>query len=175
MKRYYLGKVCKRKNAWSKFKISGIKRVSWPQNFLWSLTIPVWLGKDDADPVNSIFQKNHSKPFSHKASPSRNGLERVWEMLSYATYTFIKSSPGFIKNLSFHSKHYPLKGLPPFRNIPLAPSTWQTLRIQKSQSLLSRTLFSTWALVSPRVLGQPVLELTHTLVKEKKADSQARP
>ena len=59
----------------------------------------------------------------------------------------------------------------PFRNIPLAPFTWQTLRVQKwvCHNPCSQLLFSTWALVSPRVLGQPVLELTNTPVKRKKS------
>ena len=58
----------------------------------------------------------------------------------------------------------------PFRNIPLAPFTWQILRVQKwvCHNPCSQLLFSTWALVSPRVLGQPVLELTNTPVKRKK-------
>ena len=171
MKRYYLGKECNRKNAWSEFKISGIKRVSWPQNFLWSLTIPVWLGKDDADPVNSIFQKNHPKPFSHKASPSRSGLGRVWEMLSSASsYTFIKSSSGSVKNLSLHSNITLWKAFPfqkhSFSTIYMTDP--ESTKVGMSQSLLSKTLFSTWALVSPRVLRQPVLELTNTPVKRKK-------
>lgn len=143
MKRYYLGKECNRKNAWSEFKISGIKRVSWPQNFLWSLTIPVWLGKDDADPVNSIFQKNHPKPFSHKASPSRSGLGRVWEMLSSASsYTFIKSSSGSVKNLSLHSNITLWKAFPfqkhSFSTIYMTDP--KSTKVGMSQSLLSITV-----------------------------------